>query len=934
MVEDLFKAAGIDPTSERSRGGNRRSNQPDASGYEDEDTTDGFGGHNLRQVLPGKTLADGTSVIPRPRSRLTSATAQKTLNELVSEDATDTTYHPRRAESSKRTHDEDYDDYDDYDEEEEEDMDDNEENSGYDDDSADITPRTKGARFTSPTPTERLQLTYLPRNQTQPAQPIPLTTVKLHSELGRAAAIAFSTSGFNLARELGWQAAVKGDSAKIKLFRQEVTQQVDVTPFGFMRPASPFIQVIHSIATYAVRGGTSDLQNMDFGFIGDRTDFKIPTPVALDDKLWKWEKKTMGLDVPPLEQYYSNPNNAKVLYHDDASGGEKTVVPRMLYLPPPFLVYCLEAQRTPFELHQFIARFATQAGSGITIMECETMMDWCFMAAHRAAAGTPTTSMLAISLPAAPSDDDDFLRWLFKVDCTRTAASTQPTPSAAHPLAPPAPAATARHATIAATTSATTTAPPGPDVWDRMARSITNSFASAAAALKPPPADPDDTSYESGGLPYDSFQLATLKGFAHVPDITGVPLIWALFQYTKNMETHKDNIRRRMLEWAAHPSRPAVQIERSLYIPKSTLKEILTLSFNPGGILAEAEEADLGISPLICRTRTIAAKTALKKYEKALDQSRRSRSMAEAEAEQNRPPAYESGALPDNYHELLCCIGTFCALLHTLFGERCAFYRQCYALWSEMTSDLVYEQREDFSALYCRQIVWAVLMESRIYFSQRLSVDDFKNVHPDDVKYPRCNLHKVVAHVRDMEPIVRSSFPAAWYPAGTGRRNPVAATSSVAPSVTAAPIQSIAAPTGGAPSVVSGITANTGRTPRPPTTIRTTDVHPRIKAAMESCIAKNKGVWLGAMLTHLNLTIDDLPTLAPDISGTSSLCYNFILGHCKMEGCQHAHVHARDLTDDFVTDLLVKLKPGIDEFTANGLPPGTRRRRRPRRGRA
>ena len=93
--------------------------------------------------------------------------------------------------------------------------------------------------------------------------------------------------------------------------------------------------------------------------------------------------------------------------------------------------------------------------------------------------------------------------------------------------------------------------------------------------------------------------------------------------------------------------------------------------------------------------------------------------MAEAEAEEKNPTAYNIGDLPDDYHELLRCIGTFCALLHALFGERCPYYRQCYALWTVMNSDLIHEQRASFDALYCRQIVWAVLMESRVFFNQQ-----------------------------------------------------------------------------------------------------------------------------------------------------------------------------------------------------------------------
>lgn len=719
----------------------------------------------------------------------------------------------------------------------------------------------------------------------------------------------------------------RGDTAKMKSFRQEVTQQVDVTPFGFMRPASPFVQVLHSIATYAARGGESDLHNVDFGFVGDRTDRRLPTPVLVDDKMWKWVGKKLGLDVPPLEAYYSNPANAKTLYHDDASGGEQTNVPRMIYLPPPFVLYCLEKQRTPFELHQFVAAYATRDGSGITIAQCELIMDWCFLASHRSAASTPTTSVLAMALSTAPADDDDFLRWLYKIDCTNQLGTTTPT-SAPLPQVPQ-----ATKSVIVSAPPGSHGGPPPPDVWTQMAQSISSSFATAAAALKPPSTDPLDREYERGGVNYDKFQMAIIQGFAHAPSIHGVPVIWALFQSSKNLETHKDTLRRRMKAWAVGPDREVqVPIERSLFIPDASMKEILSLDFNPGGILAEAEAADQGLSLLICRARTTAAKTAIRKYERALEQSRRNRSMVEAQAEQVTHMAYDTGALPDDYHELLRCVGTYCAMLNALFGDKCIFYRHCYALWTAMNSDLVYEQRQDFKALYCRQIVWAVLMESRVYFSQRLSVESFLNVHPDDIVFPKSNLLTIVQMVRDMTPIVRSSFPAAWYPsrgAAPAAHSPTAPASVHASGT--APVQSVATSGGGTPTVVSGITTGSARTPRPPVTIRSTDIHPQFKAAMEAYIAKNKGVYLSAILNHVNLTIDDLPKLAPEVSGTNGICYNYILGRCNMDTCQHEHVHARDITDEFASDLLSKLRMGITEFTTNGLPPGTRRRRRPRR---
>jgi hypothetical protein len=424
-----------------------------------------------------------------------------------------------------------------------------------------------------------------------------------------------------------------------------------------------------------------------------------------------------------------------------------------------------------------------------------------------------------------------------------------------------------------------------------------------------------------------NIQMATVKGFAHVYDLADVPSIWALFQYTKHLETHKDNLRRKMMVWATSSQcSEQVTIDRSFFLPDATMKEILSLQLNPGGIVPEAEEADSGLSLLICRARTTAAKSAIRKYEKAKEQSKRNRSLAEAENEL-AAPAYDLGALPDDYNELLRCIGTYCALLFVLFGGKCSFYKQCYALWTTMNSDLVYEQRQTFfTVLFCRQIVWAVVAESRVFFSHRLSADDFEGVHPDDVQYPRSQLLSIIANVRDGTLIVWGSFPAAWYPpdhvqgsiAGTMAGNFAQGSS--------APVPSVATSQGGTtPTVVSGLTTGSTRAPHPPIEIRATNIHPKIKQAMEPYIMKHRAVYLTAMLNHANLTLDDLPR--PLVAGDGSVCYNFILGRCSVDQCQHEHVNASDISDEFATDLLSKLRPSITNFVTNGLPPGTKRRR-------
>jgi len=65
-----------------------------------------------------------------------------------------------------------------------------------------------------------------------------------------------------------------------------------------------------------------------------------------------------------------------------------------------------------------------------------------------------------------------------------------------------------------------------------------------------------------------------------------------------------------------------VLIDRSFFIPDATMKEILSLQFNPGGIVPEPEEADLGLSVLICRTRSMAAKAGTIRWQKLSSSSR------------------------------------------------------------------------------------------------------------------------------------------------------------------------------------------------------------------------------------------------------------------------------------------------------------------------
>ena len=75
------------------------------------------------------------------------------------------------------------------------------------------------------------------------------------SRLTEIANILTSHPMYNLGDDIAWQRGIGAVAARAKQFRVEVTQELKIVAFAVMRPGSPFIHVLHSIATYTARGG-------------------------------------------------------------------------------------------------------------------------------------------------------------------------------------------------------------------------------------------------------------------------------------------------------------------------------------------------------------------------------------------------------------------------------------------------------------------------------------------------------------------------------------------------------------------------------------------------------------------------------------------------------------------------------------------------------
>ncbi len=424
----------------------------------------------------------------------------------------------------------------------------------------------------------------------------------------------------------------------------------------------------------------------DVAFVGDKTSVTLPTPVLLSPELpWKWVTKKLGLDdIGPLDQFYAAAGNDNKLYPPVPPAGDQNVtLPRLLVLPPQFINFCVSGQRTPYQFHKYLSLAATALGSPVTIPECQLMLDWCIMASHH----DTHTSVLAFSLEAAFSTDEAFNKWVQRrLNQTLgpdggSRASMHAYPQPSHPASQPfnippgVPPPPAQYQM------------PSPNLWAQFAANLTHGLAAALQPMATALAASEGgvaSAYEDGGRNYDKYQLAVVRGFSHTHEFSGIQQFWALFQTTKHTETHRNNIKRKMARWA-NAQRPPISIDRNLYITNATLKDILALRFNPGNSTADLETAEEGISILICRPRSMESKSAQRRKE--LIEGRASKTYLSLTDAEKLFMASEPTVCPEDYNALTKCMGTYCALLHILFGSKCVFFKHCMELVHVLTSD-------------------------------------------------------------------------------------------------------------------------------------------------------------------------------------------------------------------------------------------------------
>ena len=415
---------------------------------------------------------------------------------------------------------------------------------------------------------------------------------------------------------------------------------------------------------------------------------------------------------------------------------------------------------------------------------------------------------------------------------------------------------------------------------------------------------------------YSEYQLAKLKGFCCVRNESGLPPIWEYFRSTKEVDAQRTQLVEAMQSWAKDQD---VQLNRGVYFDKTTMDDIVKLEFCPGTPTAYLNTAEQGMSLLICRPRTGNETADIRSKEHAMQLTARNHTLAEAlllNKRDPRPPAA-------NYHALKLDLGTFCALLWVLFGEKCDYFENCFALLKMLDSDSVFANAKSFTPLVCRQITWAVINDSRQYFFRVVTADHFASGR---VRWPTSLLMQIIgADIQACRGISMGNFPSKWLDSATvgsyirppseKRESALGAAPFAVPIGLPPSMGHQWAPLPGTQQAATPDNNASGQEGRP-VHIRPFDVHPLFNKLMSSYITHFRSVQLKGLLRAANLTEADLPVLSKYVAnGHNGLCYVYVLGKCQGKMCgkaQSGHAPVGDITDEFAKSLCGRLGSAVE----------------------
>lgn len=704
-----------------------------------------------------------------------------------------------------------------------------------------------------------------------------------------------------------------------KKFREDALAFPRLLVFACMRKKSVFIHLIHSAGVYPnIPGADPAWKGKAVGFLGDRTTFAVPQMVELGKNIaWAWDDPPICTDPEAMQAFYASPGNKEKFWIPPGEAPRvRTVCPRMLALPPDCVAFCAEERRTPIQLFAHVTNSLTR--SGIDPRHYSLVLDWCCMAAQPGTGANATSSLLSFAMPAIMGSTEHLHEWAHNrlaVTMPRNGVDSHPCTAAA---------STGENASSPSGNRSHTTGTVDPGMLAQVTAAVVAAFRASGGADVGEGAARGTAKSAEDTKAYSEFQLAKLKGFCCVRTHDGLPTIWEYFRTTKEVDAQRTQLVEEMTDWA---KKEEVVVNRGIYFDKSTMDDIVKMEFCPGTPTAYLNTAEQGMSLLICRPRTGNETADIRSREQAMKLTARNHTLTEALVLSRRDPRPPAA----NYHELKLDLGTFCALLWVLFGDRCDYFENCYALLRMLDSDNVYANAHIFTPLMCRQVTWAVINDSRQYFFRTVTADHFSSGR---VRWPTSLLMQVIgADIQACRGITMGNFPEKWRENATigsylrtqGEKREFAKAGAqfavpvgLPPPAPAQWAQPLAGPTSAIPE-----NAASGQGNRP-VTIRPSDIHPAINQMMATYITHFRSVQLRSLLRVASLAETDLPTLPKYmVQGKNTLCYSYVLGKCQGKMCgrfPHGHAPVADVSDAFASELCSKLASAVEKRMASEPP--------------
>lgn len=109
-----------------------------------------------------------------------------------------------------------------------------------------------------------------------------------------------------------------------------------------------------------------------------------------------------------------------------------------------------------------------------------------------------------------------------------------------------------------------------------------------------------------------------------------------------------------------------------------------------------------GLTILCCRPKTAEEVEYIREHEEAMACTGGMMTYEEFKAQKTKGTGVVGATPPENYKDLLLCLNTYCALIHTIFGPECDHYIGLMEVRDTLLLKKVAYIRTSFTADVCR----------------------------------------------------------------------------------------------------------------------------------------------------------------------------------------------------------------------------------------